>query len=263
MTKKETEILLPEDRLWGPKSIQSLVFQQQRIGPLTLVFKRTSNELWIASDRSQKGVIDFEELDWSRWALKKEDTPIELFPLMPDLQVIVRPENTFMLSPGAQVRIFTRIPVWVGIYSNDGKKNKLAEIPTMILSKTWFGDFEDGVLSYWVSTTARREVNKDVYQPHVAISTLNIKNESETDLKIEKLSIRVDKLSLLEKDGQLWTDEMDIRYKGEEQHSEISIKGKLPVELKDAKLISQPRDPIKKSFVERTFRILKEIPGFS
>ena len=248
---------------WGSISLPTDEFIDHKIGPLHVMMKRTSNEIWIAFDRSQLEFPDPETQSWTRWALNRKDAVVELWPIIPDLQVIVRPEYPFLLAPGASVKVFTRIPVWVAVYAHDPRKHKLTETPTIQLSKTWFGDFTDGVMCYWIATTARREVSKDVMNDYTTVASLHIRNESESDLKIEKLSIRVDRLSLYESEGYLWTDEMDIRYHGEDQHGEITMSGKAPKELKHPKLITSPRDPVKKSFAERTFRIIKEIPGFS
>lgn len=263
MSKTQSVTESAKQSSWGPVAVPTGDHVVHRVGPLGLVLKKVSNEIWIATDRTQLELPDTDALVWSRWALKKESTPLEVMPMMPDRQVVVRPEYPFMLAPGAEVRIYTRIPVWVGVFALEGKRHMLMETPTVIMCKTWFGDFTEGTMCYWISTTARRVITDDVFQSHTAISTLQIRNESSADLKIDKLGIRVDRLSLFDKDGQLWTDEMDIRYKGEEQHSEITMKGKPPSEVKEAKLLTSPRDPVKKSFAERTFRILKDIPGFN
>jgi hypothetical protein len=249
--------------VWGGISLPANEFVDHKIGPLHIMMKRTSNEIWVSFDRTQVEEPGPEVQSWTRWALTRKDSVIEVWPLMPDLQVIVRPEYPFSLAPGAAVKVFTRIPVWVGVFAHDPRKHKLTETPTVQLSKTWYGDFTDGVMCYWIGTTARREVSQDVLNDYTAVASLNIKNESDTDLKIEKLSIRVDRLSLFESEGFLWTDEMDIRYHGEDQHSEITMNGKAPKDLQHPKLITSPRDPLKKSFAERTFRIIKEIPGLS
>jgi hypothetical protein len=259
----EIEMVNQTPSIWGPITVLPDEISVHWIGPLKMLFKRLSNEIWIAIDRSQVEHTNPDDLDWSRWAIKKEDFSIELLPLMPDKQVVVRPEHPFNLASGAKATIFTRIPVWVGIYTNESKRHKLTEIASLTLNKTWFGDFLDGVLCYWVATTARRKVTDDIFQPHTVITTLNIKNESDQDLTIDKLSLLVERLSLYEKKGQLWTDEMDIVYNGEDNQSEITMTGKPPQGFKDAKLISTPRNPQRKSFTERTFKILKEIPGFS
>lgn len=264
MSKKELENFeTAAISLWDSLSLADGGSGSRCFGPVKLYFKHISNEIWIAVDRSQNESIDDDSLDWSRWALKKETSTIKMFPLMPDKQVVVRPEYPFRLAAGAEVRIYTRIPVWVGVYADNQVLNKLTEVPTILLSKTWFGDFLDGILCYWVTTTARRVVTESAFQPHSTICTLNIKNESNDDLQIEKLSLRVDRLSIFENEGQLWTDEMDIRYKGGDQHSEITMKGKVPSEVKNAKLLSRPRNPERKGIAERTFKILSEIPGFS
>ncbi len=263
MGKKQPQKLPVQLGTWAQIEVVEGEVSLRQVGPMTLAFRRAANEIWVAVDRSQMEKTDEDTLTWSRWALKQKDAQIQLLPIMPDRQVVVRPEFPFRLSSGATAKIFTRIPVWVGVYTTEIPVHKLTEIPSVNLSKTWFGDFLDGTLCYWISTMARREVTSDLYQPHTAISTLNIKNESDEDLHIDKLSIRVERLSLYIQGEQLWTDEMDIVYKGSDQHSEIRMTGKTPSEAKNAILITPPRDAVRHSFAERTFRILKEIPGFS
>lgn len=224
-----------------------------------MFFRKTLNEIWIATDRSQVEDIDPETLNWSRWAFGDPDTHLKLRPLMPDLQLTVRPETPFRLTTGTQVRVYTRVPIWVGVYAADRENHRLQEIPTVQLSKTWFGDMEHGRLSYWVSTRARRTITPDMLNPYVAICTLNIRNESDEDLHIEKMNLLAERLSLYLKDDQLWSDEMDVVYKGGDQHSEITMKGEPPEYVSDAIFVMEPRNPVKHSMAER---ILKEIHFF-
>lgn len=244
---------------WYPITLAENETYSKSVGPLTLYLKRTSNEVWIAHDRSQMENVDESSLDWSRWALKKNDAELQLLPLLPDKQVVVGPEHSFHLGVGAEVRIFTRIPVWIGVYAMENSLKKLMEVPSVVLSKTWFGDFVGGELCYWISSTARSQISPEIFQPHTAICTLNIRNDSEEELRIEKLSVKVDHLSLFLSDRQLWSDEMQIQYKGGDQHSDIHITGKVPHEACDAVLLQSPRNPEKRSFAERTFKMLSEI----
>ena len=96
-------------------------------------------------------------------------------------------------------------------------------------------------------------------QAHTVISTMNIHNASGVDLLIEKINILVERLSIYSKDGQLWNDEMDITYKGGDQHSEITMKGTAPAAASHAVHVTSPRRPMRKSIAER---ILKEIQLF-
>lgn len=98
-----------------------------------------------------------------------------------------------------------------------------------------------------------------MFQPHTVICTLNIRNESDEDLSIEKINLLAERLSIYIKDDQLWSDEMDVLYKGGDQHSELTVKSTAPEYASDAILVTQPRNPVKKSFAER---ILREINIF-
>lgn len=228
-------------------------------GPLHLYFRKVLNEIWIATDRSQVENPKSESLTWSRWAFDGDFESVMLKPMLPDMQVTVRPEHAFRLAPGARVQIFTRIPVWVAVSLKASTEYKLMEIPTVELNKTWFGDFLSGSLCYWLSTSARREIVPEMFQPHTVITTMNIHNASREDLLIEKVNILVERLSVYIHENQLWSDEMDITYKGGDQHSEITMNGEPPSARSDAKHIANPRNPLKKSFAER---ILREIHLF-
>jgi hypothetical protein len=93
-----------------------------------------------------------------------------------------------------------------------------------------------------------------MYNPHTAICTLNIHNASGEELLIEKINLPVERLSLYYKDGQLWSDEMDVSYKGGDQHSEISMQGYAPSASPQALYLSPPRNPVKHTLAERIIK---------
>lgn len=229
------------------------------VGPVQIYYRHMLNEVWVATDRSQLEKVDPDKLEWSRWAFRSNQIKLKIVPMMPDRQVTVRPDTPFRLTKGTSIRIYTRVPTWIAVYAIDDTLHKLVEIPTVILSKTWFGDFIDGTLSYWLSTRARRSIVSEMFQPHTVICTLNIRNESDEDLSIEKINLLAERLSIYIKDDQLWSDEMDVLYKGGDQHSELTVKSTAPEYASDAILVTQPRNPVKKSFAER---ILREINIF-
>lgn len=229
-------------------------------GPLTLYFRKIHNELRIASVREGFNQTESENLVWSRWALQREDFEVVLKPAMPDMQVVVKPDTPFRLSPGARVQIYTRIPIWITVHTSINPDHTLMEVPAVELSRTWIGELAQGKPGYWLQTRARREADFDSTEPHLAVATMNISNESGEDLLIEKINVLVERLSLFHHAGRFWTDEMDVLYKGSDQHSEIIMKGLAPAVAPQAVFVRSPRLPMKKSFAERIF---KEINIFS
>jgi hypothetical protein len=236
-----------------------------KIGPLTIYHKRVANEVWLSSNTTETGDKEIDQgdkFDWSRWALTgNESEAIRLKPVFPDKPVIVLPEFAFRLVPGADVTVYTRIPVHAQVSSSGANNRVLTEIPSVIMAKTWFGAFTEGEACFWLTTTARRELSENIFSPHLVVCPIYIKNSSQEALHVEKLCIRVQRMSIFWLDGKLWSDRIEIHHKGSNDFSDVHMTGKMPDEAKGAELISAPRSPLKKSFAERTFKLFHELPG--
>jgi hypothetical protein len=90
--------------------------------------------------------------------------------------------------------------------------------------------------------------------------TLQLTNHSRDDLVVEKLVLRVEHLSIYERNGELWAEEVKVNYHGEEESSEILMDDEPPVEARGAREISPPRT-LTRSFRARTFARLKALSG--
>lgn len=250
------------DQPWDDINLKQDSGITREIGNVSLGFRKNGDEVWITSQDASKikkaGKESEKDLIWSRWVLKNDETRLSLLPLTPDHPVVVVPEYAFRLVRNATARIYVRIPLWIGIVSSDG--SKLTEVPSVTLTKTWFGNAAEGELCYGISTTARRNINNEDIQPFQMVCTINIHNKSKEDLQVEKICFRVERLSIFLKDNCFWSDETDINYHGEQQHSDISMTGKVPREAKGGKKITDPRNPAKRSLTVRTFKILKDLP---
>jgi len=200
--------------------------------------------------------LDIEGIAWSRWALKSPKPVITLAPMFPDLSFVVRPEYPFRLAPGAEAKIYTRIPLSIGIFDKSDGMLKLTEINTVEMVKSWFGTFENGEVCYWLTTTASQVVRHKMFRDNRCYCPIVIKNDSEDFLQIEKLCLQVARLSIYELNGKLWSDEMRIIHYGGDKYSDLIVGGKPPTQASGAVLIGKPRNPIKRGIAERTFKML-------
>ncbi len=266
MTENNAETAPP----WGERPIPAHgEIQRLDIGPLTLWLKGLDNEVWLGFQRAggtpvPSGDVPPEDLDWSRWALSDAPHRLRLRPVLPDRLLVVKPEHPFTLLRKAKARVYMRVPAWVRVEALVGSRNKgatLMEIPTEILSDTWWGDFLTGELGYWLTTKARRELRAELFEPHLVMSALQLTNRSEDDLRAEKLALRVEHLSVYEKDARLWAEETKVFYLGEEEGSDIRMEDKPPVEAEGAREISPARAQVKGLRV-RTFERLKALSGW-
>jgi hypothetical protein len=233
---------------------------------LQLSFQRNSDELWLAHQaldvdtrktvtRVGAGPV------WSRWILEGENTGIQLSPAFPDRPVIVKSEFSFKLLHAAQARVYVQIPLWVRIELIEKMQIPLAEIPTVILSNTWFGTPEAGELCYWLSSPAGRTIASQPSQPFLVTCPIQIINESDDELMVEKLALRVERLTLFESQGQFWSDLFRVAYQGKNDISRIEVSGKAPPEASQARPIVAPRSNDKSGFTAKTFENLIDLAG--
>ncbi len=235
---------------WGEQLLESDEVHCRRAGELSLLLKQVEDELWIAEQRAETSETD---PAWARWAIKKKYKKVYIQPRFPDKAVVVKPENPFRLQPGVAARIFVRVPVCASVALEKQSSNVLIDFPSAVLSHTWFGGPTEGELCYWISSSARRKILVDSTRDYLAICPVQLRNKSPEDLLVEKICLRVQWLSMYEKDGQLWANETKVHYKGGDDASQVFVSNGPPAEAENARLIAPPREQIKKSFSIRTF----------
>lgn len=267
--------------IWPTFTLQEEELYSHRIGPLTLFIRKKFNEVWVACQRDlisgeKKPVSESkpkketpvplpEKPDWQRFALPDAINSFRLLPVFPDRPVVIDSEYNYRILKNARSRVYSRIPVQVRIEAGPSPGIVLAEIPTRILSGTWFGVFTEGELCYALSSTTRREITPDLIEPHLVFCPMSIINQSGQDLRFEKICLRVDRLSIFFHEKGLWADETRILHKGKEGYSDIEMTGTAPEEAQSGILLGKPRNTVTKSAAERTFKLIRDItvPGFS
>jgi hypothetical protein len=260
---------------WGRHDIPPDSTLPLRLGPRDLWFRAQSGEVWIAhgdapqpkTRRSEAPLAPEppQDVEWSRWATPGGEREVELRPALPDRAVVLKPERSFRLLPRAEARVYVRVPLWLRIElpTAEGSDALLLEsIPSLAMSDTWWGSFTEGELTYWLPTTARREMRPELHVPHVAVCALQMLNRSGSELEVENLAFRVAHLSLfVDGNGHFWGDETRVTYQGEAEGSQINMSGKPPPDAGDARLVASPRSPVQKGFRARTFQRLMTLPG--
>ncbi len=240
---------------WGPVALEPGATVARRIGPRDLWFQLRQGEVRLAEARVEPGTAappaaPEDPSAWSRWALpdaRQGPVEITLRPALPDRSLIVQPEVPFALLPGAEARVFVRIPLRIRVEKElpAGESILLRTVSTLELSDTWWGGFIDGELCYWLPTSARREVTPDLLEPHLAICPLVLLNQAGSDLKVEKLSFRVEHLSLFSDGPGFWADESRVRYQGDAEGSRIDMTGHAPDEASEPRLVLAPPVPVR------------------
>jgi len=248
---------------WGRHTLPEIGEKSLRIGPRRLRMIFRDSEIRIAVEDDFRTALP--DAAWTRWATPGGEREIMLQPVFPDRAVVLEPEQPFHLLPRASARIYVRVPLWIRIQlplaASPTATLLLEETPTVSLSDTWWGGMAEGELAYWLTTTARREMRPELFQPHLAVCPLLVTNGANADLRVEKLSLRVAHLSLFAREGELWSDECRVSWQGEGEESRVAVGGQPPAEAPDAVAVTAPRAPVQRGLRARTFGRLATLSG--
>lgn len=245
---------------WGEVRFDDTDRCRALCGRVLVDVRRAGKEVSLASRQLNDGETGEEEdssVKWTRWAVSNEMDKIEFLPTLPDLPVLVNPVTPFHIMPGADARLFVRIPISVTVGVKENIEQTLSEIPTESLSRTWFGETDNGELCYWLDADIRREPLAEIDEAG-AMATIAVHNDSSEILPVERICLRVAGLTLYQAGDRLLTNATVIRFQGGLQPSKVTLKSNPPREFKSAKLINTPREAGPHNIVGRTFRSLRK-----
>jgi hypothetical protein len=158
-----------------------------------------------------------------------------------------------------------RVPLFLQLVrtNEDRGESVLESYPSIVLSDTWWGSFTDGEIAYWLPTRARRAITPDVSEPHFAVCPFLLANRSDVPLPIERFAVNVSYPTVCASRSDLWTDEVQVRYEGVQEGSELRYTGRVPKEAGPVEQMVPPAEPPPGSLHARTFGRLRALSGLS
>ena len=252
-------------KVWGQIDVAPNAYSTLRFGRLVIHVKRVNDEWRFAHTYEEENAEPSDQAphdeDWIR-LISSSDETLELQPALPDRPLVIRPDAPVSIFPGRFARFYVELPLWYRFAAvTKQKRINVIEIPSRILSNTWFGDPASGDLCYSLDAPLRRG-SEQLSEPDTTAScSLVVRNDSEEKLDFERICVHVENLSIFEYDEHLWTNELSVLFKGVEQISQISIKDKPPGGLSPAKKITTPREVPNNSILRRSFIFFRQITG--
>ncbi|MDT8388908.1 MAG: hypothetical protein RRC34_00180 [Lentisphaeria bacterium] len=256
----------PFKHIWNPIDLSGEHRIRFQFGPLDVRIKRVGDELTIGWRYDRLGEtrlsLDTEparwtdDVDWKRWVGGAEFDRLIFKPIMPDRPIVVRPEMPVSLLPKETAMFFVGVPSFISVCVGKHEK-QLCDIPTSILSNTWFGETTvDGALCYGLKTTAKREHNQLLNHPFRVICPIRIKNASSEILDIESLCLPVKHLSVYLGETRLWGNQETVEFRGNKKWGRITSSPGSPPFDGVSGLLSSPRDVSHADIVFNVFRKL-------
>lgn len=259
--------------LWSLAAIEPETTYYASFGTLEVWLKRSSEDWYLASRQIEeqrpvsalakiRAGTELEELDWKRWVAGEEPSQVRFLPAMPDRPVVVRPRYPLSVPKGNSVLFFVNIPLWIRVIVGGEDDILLCELPSITLSNTWFGEPTAGELCYSLKTRALRDLEEVSNHPHMVTCPVNVSNQAPSDLDFERICVRVEHLHVYRGKSRLWTNQVEVVFKGEELSSQVIIRKYAPSVEGTSERLCPARQPVDKSLLKKSFSFLRSLTGF-
>lgn len=201
-------------------------------------------------------------VDWSYHVADKHNM-LQIAPSSPDRPIIVKPKKTFTVLPNMSLDIYIKVPIWLQLYASSVKpENLILEFPSQELSSTWFGAPDNGELAYSLIDEIIFDLKEEKLEAYSAICPIEIRNESETSLDFQRLSVPVDQLNIYSNSAVLCTNEVKVKFKGEEKSSEVHISAGSPPIFEGLKQINKARNSSSDNILKKSFSFIKSFTEY-
>ena len=258
--------------IWDVRRLDSGGCYEAKLGLLRIWLKHTYQDWYVASElapfmnRRQLLLAYFrsvkkEPAGWRRWVFEAGTGTVALAPHMPDRSVVVQPDMPLRIPPSQRALFFVTIPLWISVTVGDGDRVTLCDIPTTLLSNTWFGDFAVGELCYSLRSRAKRKVEPAERAVHSVVCPVQVTNASASPLEFQHLCLSSEYLSVYQVPGRMWTNRIDVLYQGGDQESQITVVQGAPDVEGEATLVSPARTVAQQSLVRKSFQFLRTLTG--
>lgn len=183
-------------------------------------------------------------------------------PVLPDRPLVVRPDRPLTILPGESAQFFIEIPVWFRLDTDEERETRIFEEPLITLSNTWFGDPVNGELCYGLDIRLHQSIESMERRAYLAICPFSLTNDSSAELPFEKICLHAENLSVFAGRNRLWTNQLNVVFKGSDQTTQIQIVNNAPEFDEEIVLVSRARQPAEGWSFRKTFSMLKYFVEF-
>lgn len=222
---------------WGDVEFALNEIKSWQIGQRQIVVQRKAREWLVWNDEVKEesfenlnltalsNIDSLVDVPLQRFLVDQTQDTLSVIPALADRPVIVRPSSTLTLLPGEKNTLYVSSPLWLTFTANN-KKESFADLPFWLPSDTWFG-FSPmlGELCYAKYTDAKLALENIEKRSHRAITTINISNEHEEPLTIQRINLPTPFLNLyVDPDNQFWTDTVHLTHNEHNNRPSFEIK---------------------------------------
>ena len=236
---------------WGTFSLEEGQSRFWKIGNLVVCLDRFTNEWHIADfhDTSDSAEQEDAEIDVSKKPLQfktftfRTQNEVSLTPVLANRPLASSLERRLYIPAGEKIFLYVSSPLWVRVETVKPRVI-LDEIPTFLLSNTWFGpNTRQGKFCYAAKTYSASSLKELPASPVRVVTPMLIKNNSKDIMVLRQLSVPLPYMSVYtDAKNHLWTEQLNVKCVQAEE-LEVNIAKGPPKFVKGIKLLSKARDP--------------------
>ncbi len=185
---------------------------------------------------------------------------IYIEPGLPPLPIILKPVQKISILPSKKLEVFIEVPFVIRLfYGSKQNKNFLCEVELDPLSRSFFGNSENGEFAYYMETSMHSSISDYTEKNYSVYCPVTISNKSSQSLEFEKMILRAPYLSVYKDGDTLIASPVIITFSGQEQISQITYKKTPPLSGNETVLLSPPRSEKDKNILKRSFYFIKNL----
>ena len=254
---------------WGTHTLSPDTLYQGRIGLRRLWLQQRLGDTWIANQEtpeepSAEPPTELAEGEpgapWARWL--GQVGPVTFLPVLPDRPVVVRPTEAVRIPRGVEVTLYVALPLWVRARIESDPPGTLSELPTRVLTNTWFGDPASGELCYALRSDVARLPDGVPPTAWDAVCPVVLTNASSDPFAFDRLCVHAELLGVFAGQSRLWTNAVEVVHRGDGRPQAVQISNRPPEGLTGEERITEPRTTVKKGVLQMSVSLLRSMTGW-
>lgn len=250
-------------RPWSPRTLAEGQTLRYHLPPLELWIQRTGEECRIgslpASSEAQPGTIEDvaafpAEIDLLRFAVPADMNRLSVRPMPPDRSLVVRPAESLSILAGHATELFVSVPLFwnVALGREVGAPVSLCEIPSVTLTKSWFGENTAGESCYALKTRALHALGEDAGELNRFYCHIRLRNGGSSTFLLERFCLQTPALALYAgADNKLWSSDVKVSLRGGGTPAVVTHSDRSPAGAPGSRLVSPARHKVSQKFVLR------------
>ncbi len=168
--------------------------------------------------------------------------------------------SKMIIAPKQRFTFFVQIPLILQLYfSKIQEENRIKEIPSRRLSDTWFGEPDNGVAAFSLGSDYQLSFPETNASEFEAICPINIFNNWDQPLEVQRLIIKADNMTLFRNDNKIVSSVVKLEYRGQESISSASYGISKLYHGENPEVLAKSRSNDTRSLLKTNFHFIRNI----